>query len=406
MSLAELLQRARRRSIFQLVLNLCMVAMAIGCAILAVILILGSALIGWQWLALAIIAALGVGGYQLRQKLPSLYQVAQWIDGRLGLADTLSTAEYFLPGGHVALKEEADTDQSICVSQRARAETIAASVDLKAAVPFRKPRALFPALTLFAVVAGLFLWRYEALGSFDPRAPLVHPSISNFFQGPQAPQDKQGQEKGDKPGEQADDKGERKDGDFAGDPSPQFDLATPEPVQDQAKQDQKGAENGKDKNNFGDDKSADSKNQDDQADGKEKGGDDQKKDGDTNGKNNEEGGSVMDKLRQAVNDLMNKMKPQDAKNEKGGQPDKQDKQQDKQSGDGEKQEGGGEQAESQQSADGELGQKSAGSKTQDPQQGVGSQDAIKQLKMQPPKKPWAKSVNFLQNAPKISKARS
>jgi hypothetical protein len=230
------------------------------------------------------------------------------------------------------------------------------------------------------------------LGSFDPRPPLVSPNISNFFQAPQqTAANKQDAESGDKPGEQADQQGERKDGDFAGDPEAQFDTPTPEQGQEQAKNNEEGQQ----QNQAGDNKDgSESKQAGDDAPQKEQASDDQKKDGDTSGQSDQEGGSVMDKLKQAVADLMNKMKPQNGKNEKGGPPDKQQNQ-DQQAGEGEQQEGGGEQADSQQSADGQQGQKSASNKTQEPQQGIGSQDGNKDVKDADAKKAMGKISELL-----------
>src|SRR6476469_5350262 len=52
------------------------------------LLLLGTQILSWQWAVMIPVAAAGAGLYIARQKLPSLYRVAQLIDARLALCDT------------------------------------------------------------------------------------------------------------------------------------------------------------------------------------------------------------------------------------------------------------------------------------------------------------------------------
>jgi hypothetical protein len=64
--------------------------------------------------------------------------------------------------------------------QREYAESLATEVAPASAVPWQLPRHLYPALVLLAVVAGMFLLRYGLSGSLDLREPLVQ-GVTDFF---------------------------------------------------------------------------------------------------------------------------------------------------------------------------------------------------------------------------------
>src|ERR1700688_5028276 len=69
-----------------------------SCAALAafiLLLLLGTQILSWQWALLIPLAAAAAGVFQVRRRFPSPYAVAQIVDHRLALADTLSTALYF-----------------------------------------------------------------------------------------------------------------------------------------------------------------------------------------------------------------------------------------------------------------------------------------------------------------------
>src|SRR5258708_5911390 len=137
--LTELLQRARRRLLTQLVLDAGSLALLIGMAGMILLLLAGTDILSLDLPALLLARSLGVGIYRLRKIIPSLYALAQRIDKRLGLADALSTAFHFSANPEPARK-------AICERQRQEAEAIAGGVDLKAAVPFSRSRYLLPAV--------------------------------------------------------------------------------------------------------------------------------------------------------------------------------------------------------------------------------------------------------------------
>jgi len=69
-------------------------ANASSAALAAFILLLlaGTQILSWQWALLIPLGAVAAGVYQVRRRFPTPYVVAQIVDHRLALADTLSTA--------------------------------------------------------------------------------------------------------------------------------------------------------------------------------------------------------------------------------------------------------------------------------------------------------------------------
>jgi hypothetical protein len=342
------------------------VAVALGGAV--VILLAGTEFLSWYWILLVVAASLGAGLFLLPRRIPSGYAVAQRIDARLKLADTLSTAAYF-----EAPSDPLPADPRICESQRRQAEKVATTVDFKRALPLLRPPALYPACGLLLAACGIFLLRYAVLGTFDPTKSLVKTAYDTFFRSP-SQQAKLGNLPRDPTqlGNDPDADGDlTKDADFAGDPSNQSDEPADAQAQANSKADGKDSQGKKD-----DASSADNpenrENPDKSNDGKQSGNQNAKQDP-----------SMMDKVREALSDMLNKMKSQPSEspqnqNQKGdAQSQKQDKQQgqpqDKNPGDN-----ADAQSDNQQSSDGESQGNSADAKnSQDQQRGIGSEEGDK-----------------------------
>jgi len=162
------------REITRLALDKGALALVIFMGGVIALLLAGTDILGWYWLALLIAVGLGAGAYLLRKNLSSQYVLAQRIDRKLQLADAISTALYF-----------ADNPQperaAICESQLRQAESVAAGVDVRAALPFARSRYLAPAALLAVVALGLFGVRYFVTGTLDLRASLVGAVYNNFF---------------------------------------------------------------------------------------------------------------------------------------------------------------------------------------------------------------------------------
>src|SRR5437868_6609103 len=93
--MTELLSKARSRVISHLVLDKGALALTIGLGGAVLLLLVGTQILDWYWPVLLAVVSLGVGVYQLRKHIPSRYELAQTIDRRMVLADSISTAVYF-----------------------------------------------------------------------------------------------------------------------------------------------------------------------------------------------------------------------------------------------------------------------------------------------------------------------
>jgi len=368
-SLSDLLAKARQRSFQHLLLQQLTRAAAITIACGIIILLAGTQYLSALWLLVVAAVALGTGVYIALRKRPSTYRIAQRIDAKLKLADTLSTAAHFIESPEAA-------DASLRESQRLQAERLAESVDLKHALPLTLPRAFYPTLALALGLAGVFLMRYAVLGSMNPQPSLVASAYNNVFGAPQEQPKLQGsKDGGEQPGDgRNQDKEASKNNDFAGDPSANFDPATPESLKDQTKQEEK-KEQGNDPNTKGNNFNKDAPPDDKKEGSKESAG------GKQSDKADQEP-SLLNKVKDALNQMMNKMKssPKDSDKNQKSDPTESEQQS---AQEGQSQEKG----DSKQSKDGKQsnnaqdGSNSSQMKSsQDTQSGMGSQEGDKTAK--------------------------
>jgi len=145
---------------------------------IVVLLLAGTQVFAWYWIALLVVGSLGAGLYTLRNRIPSKYKMAQLLDRRLKLADALSTATYFS-------SPQAHGDLAIRERQRVEAETLAQTIDPRQGIPFTRPRYGAWALALCAVACGLMITRYAVIGSLNLQPSLVAIAFDSFFSYPQ-----------------------------------------------------------------------------------------------------------------------------------------------------------------------------------------------------------------------------
>src|SRR5215217_1967240 len=127
----RLIGQARRRILGNEVFAQGANASSAALCALILLLLLGSEILSWPVVLFVPVAALAIGAYRVRKRLPSLYTVAQIVDRRLGLTDTLSTAIFFndvAPDAHV--------NAEVRQTQREHAERLAETVDARRAVPY------------------------------------------------------------------------------------------------------------------------------------------------------------------------------------------------------------------------------------------------------------------------------
>lgn len=346
-SLTDLLQRARRRLFGQLLLDKGALALLIGMGGAILLLLTGTQVLEWYWPVLLVVVSLGVGIYRLRRSLPSSYKLAQQIDGRLSLSDSLSTAVHF--ADHPDVSRE-----TVCEVQRRDAERLAQQVDVRQAIPPSRSRYLLPAAALALVAFGLFAVRYAVTGTLSLEPNLLKAAYDSFF-GPPPQQLAKNQAKKLNAVQDPFDPGNPDAQPPEADQQPEDLLKSQDssdpttPVDDDnAKEaadkesDQKGGaadKQGEDKADQKDGKQGDSPK--DSKDAQQKEGGDQDKQGSNSGE------SMMDKLKDALANMLNKMKPsggdkspqQNAKNQPKEKTDQGDKGQkgdkaDKQEGEG------------------------------------------------------------------------
>ncbi len=410
--MVTLVLRARRRLLQNELLS--QGANAGSAAILAFILLLlvGVQILNWQWFLLLPAAAIGLGLYRTFHRAPSPYRVAQIVDQRLGLADTLSTALYFRDDAAAV-----HASRDIRRSQAERAEETARSVDVRQAIPFTMPRGIYALTVLVLVAASLFALRYGLSRRLDLKPPLASMIRQEFGWAPKKdtaqnsrrtppvpeaqddngatadPQDQQGQQKQDE--EQKQDA--NSEGDQAAD-------KTGVSKQDAGKQADKGDQKSADDQDAQAEKASDAANGDNDA--SKSGEQGNKSDQAQNNPKSDSGSSndspsLWSKVKDAAQNLLSRMKPQQGnQNPQAGQNDQANKQQgqgqqnagkQQQSGKngqqngeqpGDAQEGqNGEEAKSQQDPQGKgTGKSDSQQASKQPGSGIGSQDGDKSIK--------------------------
>ena len=379
------------------------VSIAMGGAIL--LLLAGTSLLEWYWIALLAAASLTFGLYRFRGRVPTEYRLAQRIDWKMNLADALSTATYF-----------SDVDKPICAQQRSAAEHVARTIDPRVAVPFTRSRFAWPAAGLALVACGLFAVRYAVTGTMSMEPSLVKMAYDTFFGGTEQAKNnlrKQAQDKNspldpgnpDAPTTQNE---QVPDSQLESVETPDVNNAmAADESKEGAKADRKSSPNdeagensekgekGEQASNGDEGNSDKSKEGDKSKDGKQKGQDAK------NQNANNESSSMLDKLKDAMANMLNKMKSnppkeaqsaqnsQDSKaggqekgnqkgaqNQKGSQNDSQDA--DAQSDQDQQQ---GDKSEKKQSANAKSGDKSQDkNNSPDAKSGIGSSDGDKAAK--------------------------
>jgi hypothetical protein len=298
------------------------------------LLVLGTQILNWYWLALLFAIALGAGVYRGRKKVLTSYRVAQSIDAQLGLHDALSTAYFF--GEHPSLAFASD---DLIQRQREAAETVARSVDLRSGIPFALPRTLYINAALALAAFTMLGVRYGITRSMDLRASLIHIDFDGFLSSPRqvAEAKKHGKlpfEK-DSPDGAAADPWDSKTSDL--EPQPNTPMDTIEDTEtanpDGSDPSAKSQSGGKDETPKGDDmlnspdKKGDKSASDSDKPGEAKdspGGDPQSGKQDNaqqnsdKGSNSGENSSLADKMKDAIANLMAKLKTQ-PKNTEGKQ---------------------------------------------------------------------------------------
>jgi len=163
----------------QLIVHEASFAATIGLGGAILLLVVGTQILNWYWPVLLFTASLAVGIYRARKNILSSYQVAQSIDRRLKLHDTLSTAYFF--DTH---PDRTHSPREWIEQQRSAAENAAGSADLHLGLPFSPPKTFYVNAALVLAAATMFGVRYGINRSLDLRPSLVRISFDGFLGSP------------------------------------------------------------------------------------------------------------------------------------------------------------------------------------------------------------------------------
>jgi len=177
------IERARRRFLWNESLAQAAFAAAVLLGGVVLLLVVGTQLLDGRWLLALAILGICVAIFRTRQRLISRYKIAVLIDSRAGLHDALSTALHFSEKESRAVGLPA-----IREFQKQQAERLIPSVNLETAVPFRVPRALYLVGLLALVASSLFALRYGVRRTLDMQTPLNQVVMDGL--GLHAPEDK------------------------------------------------------------------------------------------------------------------------------------------------------------------------------------------------------------------------
>jgi hypothetical protein len=173
--LEKVVRHARRRSLWNLMVSQAATAACTGLAGVLVLLLVGTQILDWRWLLFLVGGSFTLGFYRTFRRLPSSYAVAEQVDRSLDLHDTLSTAFFFGQRGDNRASE------GMVEAQQRHAERVCRELDVKQALPLVTPRALSTVVMLGVAALGMFALRYGLTRSLDLRLPIVRAAGFDVF---------------------------------------------------------------------------------------------------------------------------------------------------------------------------------------------------------------------------------
>jgi hypothetical protein len=382
------LHRARQRFLWNEVIAQLAFAAALLMGGVVLLLLVGTQILDWRVILAVSLAGFGIALYRTLKRIPGHYKIAALLDRRAGLFDALSTAYFFSDPA----KAEKVSD-SVRAAQMASAESLIPSVDLESAIPFRFPRAVYAMGVLGLVASSLFALRYGTQKQIDWKPPISQLLIESLgLKDPEAKQLAKKKANEAKPADLFDESGnplprseQKKAGEL--DPAPASALdSVGEPNVNNEKAEGASAKGGDGKSE-GNDKNGSESGEGEKAEAgapqSGKTGADNpsgSQDGPQQGeqaaqKNAGDNSSLLSKMKDAMQNLLSKAKPQqsnaDGKKEQGGQQNSQKAQNQQKSGEKGAQ-SQNQQGDSQESADGQQGEQPGESDNAQDSQGKGS----------------------------------
>ncbi len=316
----DVVKRGWRRRLIVLIFDHAALALSIVFAGCTLLILLGTQILAWQWLLLLAAVGIGLTAYQVRRRLSDFYQVAQMMDSRLALHDSLSTAWF--------LHTQTATDNPAAAHLFNHAEQLAQTADPAQAFPFQRRRAWVITAALFVTAFVLFGARYFVTHDLSLEHTFLPLAVTQVFENmahPAANPEQKGDEANARLDKTLPPGAQDKDATRAPQP-PQAEQQAKQPGTEQAKggdanqkgdpaasQDQQQAKNGDGKTG------SDEKREGGKGDGKPSGNsppsDAQEQKGDQQGDKQPEStgpqksSSMMDRMRDALSSVMAKIKP-------------------------------------------------------------------------------------------------
>jgi hypothetical protein len=143
-------------------------AISVAVAAFLVLLVLGTQVLAWYRVLLLPVAAAIVALYRVRRHMPSPYVIAQKVDQRMGLSDTLATAFYFSTA-----ESGSKGSPELRRLQLAEAERVSEGIDVRKAIPYTIPRGAYIAAALLLIAGSVFGLRYGLTDRLDLKQPLA-----------------------------------------------------------------------------------------------------------------------------------------------------------------------------------------------------------------------------------------
>lgn len=165
---------AERRRLLVLAVEQAAAAAALTLAGIVLMLLLGTRILNWYWLALLALAGLVLVAMRVRSRPLAPYRLAQILDQRLQLSDSLSTAWFLL--------SQQPRSEAFAQFQITRAGEIATSIRPARAFPFRGRRAWAISAGLSVLAFGLFAVRYLVTDSLSLQQALVPIHLEPVFE--------------------------------------------------------------------------------------------------------------------------------------------------------------------------------------------------------------------------------
>ena len=343
MTAQNLIESTRRRLQIQILSSQALVALSIGAAGLVLLLIVGTQVLDWYWPVLLGAVAFGYLVQRVWKKLPSDYQSAQILDQRLKTNDLFSSAFYF--------QSQPRTRFSELLIETADAE--AGRYQAAEAVPFQMPRGWARAAALATVALSLLVFRYAFQSSLDLSAPIAPGMYELLASGEKPTQMAKAKNKNpegqpmegfgltDAPQQRPDEKGIEKSQEMNSEATSATESSASGQKPGRFQQSMAPSEEGEKMEGAekGDSSAAGDKNspgEQGNKDGDKKSAAGDKKSGGQQNQGNQQGekNSLMDKFKDAMANMMNKLKSQDKSD---GQQQQAQKQQDGQQGNGQQQ---------------------------------------------------------------------